>query len=159
MNRSWIIAWAVLLVGGCVLESDHERLAQTKKRQDVELERLRNELARQDRDDSRQAADELDLRKRIAQLNEQVAALREANRHLTDRAESAERANQAGEQRRKALVADHQKQLARAKQTAAESLAQRDAQIEALKKRVNQLEEVLAGIRNRGRVPSTNAAK
>lgn len=149
MKSLCMVCWCVLLLCGCVMQEDYDRAIQVNETQTSEVARLREELARRDRDLSRQAGEELALRKKIALLNERTTAMREGNRHLRDRVETAERSVRAGEKRRVTLLKSHRAEIAEIKKTATRDLVARDKRIEALEKQIRQLQELLAGIRNR----------
>lgn len=153
-GRCWM-SIGCLLLSGCVLESKYDRLAQAKQLQAAELEGLREDLAEQDQVLARQAAEELELRKRIAKLNEQLAALRETNRHLQDKADAADRADKASEGRLKTQRTNHDSELARLKASNDQMLAERDAHIRRLKEHVARLEGVLAKSAGQKKAPTT----
>jgi len=159
MSGRWLIAVGGLALGGCVTQGQFDRVSQAKETQAVELRELRGQLNDREEELSRQAAEELELRKRIAQLNEKLAALREDNRHLKDRLAAAERTTRTAEQRLETARGDHRREVAQAKESAARTLAKRDAEIGRLRERVHQLEELLARSRARKETTSTGPAK
>ncbi len=158
MSVRWLMAVGCLALGGCVTQGQFDRVSRAKETQAVELKELRGQLNDREEELSRQAAEELELRKRIAQLNEQLAALREDNRHLKDRLTAAERTTRGAEQRLETAQGDHRREIAQASESAARALAKRDAEISRLKERVLQLEELLARSRARKETTSTGPA-
>ena len=159
MHGRWWTTAACLLLGGCVLQEDYDRLARTQELQAEEARSLKRQVAERDKEFSRQAASELALRKQISKLNERLGALREENRRLQDRVASAERATDASDKRRKTLGADHARELAEAKRANARVLAERDAEIGKLNERIRQLQAVLARSRTAGTPPATSQPK
>lgn len=158
MNGRWLAA-GLLLLSGCMMREDTDRIHQAKARQAAELEKVRQQLALSQKEVSQQAAEELEFRKRIAQLNEQFAALREENRNLKDKVAGAERTREATDERIKTLQADHERRLARIKEANDRILAERDARIEQLKARTHQLEALLARSRTSRGNPSTKQVR
>lgn len=156
MHGRWWTTAACLLLGGCVLQEDYDRLARTQELQAEELRSLKHQVTQREKELSRQAASELDLRKQISKLNERLGALREENRRLQDRVASAERATAANDERRKNLGADHARELAEAKKANARLLAERNAEISRLNERVRQLQALLARSRTAGARQATS---
>ncbi len=139
-----------------MLQEDYDRLARTQELQAEELRSLKHQVTQREKELSRQAASELDLRKQISKLNERLGALREENRRLQDRVASAERATAANDERRKNLGADHARELAEAKKANARLLAERNAEISRLNERVRQLQALLARSRTAGARQATS---
>ncbi len=152
--RRWT-AIGLVLLSGCVMKRDYDRVCRAVELQTGKVDSLNQQLADREAEISRQAAQELQLRKQIAQLNQRLAALREENRQLQDKIAAADRTSQTSEERVKALQADRTRALAQAKESADQVLAERDAQINRLEEKIRQLEELLARSRIRRDTSST----
>jgi len=137
-----------------MMREDDDRFAQLKARYESELKDLRERLSEREQDLSRQAAEELDLRRRLARLNEQIAQLHDEHRRVQGKLETAQQGLQTAQRRIESFETEHRKQMEETKTSHARVLGERDAQITQLKERIRQLEDLLA----RSGMPRNGAA-
>jgi chromosome segregation ATPase len=154
MNGPWYTVIGCLLVGGCMMEEQDDRLAQARTNYESEMKALREQLTEREQQLSRQATGELDLRRRLTRQNDEIAQLRDENRQLQSRLESAQRALQTSQKRLEVFESEQRKDLDQEKQSNAQARAEQEAQIAKLKERVRQLEALLA----RGGMPQGGAS-
>lgn len=133
-----------LALAGCVMQQDYDRVVRAREQKDIELEDVRKQLTEARAQLKTQASQELLLRRQIAQLNEQVGTLREANRSLQDKVGSAKRTGSEAEERLDTVKAAHAQRLKEMREAHEQVLAQRDMRIQQLKERIQQLEALVA---------------
>lgn len=142
-RASWIVL-SSLIVGGCMMEPEDDRLAQATQRHEAETKSLRQQLDEREQEISRQAAEELELRRNLSQANEQLAILRDQNRQLQSKLDAIQQSAMTSQKRLDSFDADLRKQLENAREEHSRALAERESQISRLKDRIRQLEELIA---------------
>ncbi len=144
MSTRYGLVVCSLLVGGCMMGEEDNRFEQFKTQHEAQMKELQDRLAVKDQDLSRQANEELDLRRRLARSNEQLAESREQERQAQAKVDSLQQTTQTLQKRLETFEADRRKDLEQLNNTNNQTLAERDAQINKLKERIRQLEDLLA---------------